>query len=740
MHIKLNGISEEVFENTSVVENTGIAQFTTQQEMVGEGSLVVVPRINPFPDETPEAILSREIFLFSFAYSASAGRATKENLWGFFRQNAVMKQYFTKWTYFSCDGFEIRFENMQNKSLCGLLYTGHYPWQKFSGNAIVFTEFRQMINYNFTIIDLAEPGSCVLRVPFVAGNDWIPLGADLWPSTFWLQTSAISDAMAVGASGRMQVFARIINPRVSIIHPASYAATEVVHNAMVQNRADWGITASTAGLAMTAFSVNQLATTASNIFSSLQTAYSSYKKASKATRPNSLASEEPVKAVRPDPVGSICSQFQADAVYMGDVSGFIIDPGRFAQKSVRHSISELIQRPAYLTSITLSTGGTRWFTGDIFPSRVHDFANQTFVSQINSWVGFMSQYFRYWRGSFVFYMVIPGNPFIDRRLSVWFTKSKPATDTSVAPDTGSAYVSHHNFSGTQVLKITVPYCYGSLVQMTPGNLVDLMRNVYVCIQHVGSFTSGMPSSVPMDVVLFGAAGPDMMFYEPRNPLTGTAAPVNIELPSQYVEHQSLATNVKEVDASVGTHKFMSVPYRTVTDYEDLMTIPTFRHLLASAQATYPIFPSSVADFTTLSQYDILGSCFLYVRGSMKARYVQDTVTQTPLGTMAAYLDGFSYNKNANQDLPPLMNSSTVGVKNVNNVLSWEAPLLHTGYAYYWADFSYDGLDPEPPAVMNLHEPGISNTTNGLVSAGRYFQGFCLFSPPDPVMWPANSTP
>jgi len=109
-----------MFNNDSVPLDTGIAEFVSQENKT-DGTLTVVHRLMPFPDETPIAVMSREVFCRSDVYSNSTGISYAINPLTNILANPVIGTVFNYFRLSSFDAIEVRIENIQSKSFLVLM-------------------------------------------------------------------------------------------------------------------------------------------------------------------------------------------------------------------------------------------------------------------------------------------------------------------------------------------------------------------------------------------------------------------------------------------------------------------------------------------------------------------------------------------------------------------------------------------------------------------------------------------
>jgi len=153
-----------------------------------------------------------------------------------------------------------------------------------------------------------------------------------------------------------------------------------------------------------------------------------------------------------------------------------IDPRRFADTSFKHSFADLIQKP-YLISADLMTVGNR-MTILCHPANIFkgvytyvDGATDTVTGSVNlvyptSYLGMMTQFFRYWRGSFKFKIYFFGSSLASLRFIVAVQWGKNSPAVSVFDERRSQLVV--TVKGSAECEFEVPY--SNILDWLPTNL------------------------------------------------------------------------------------------------------------------------------------------------------------------------------------------------------------------------------------------------------------------------------
>jgi len=575
----------------------------------------------------------------------------------------------------------------------------------------------------------------------VAASDWLDRIAN---STnlenicrFWLRTLFVSDQLVPGASGRIQVFARLINPRLSLIRPA--AITELVqHQSMVMSPVQPStigvVTAATAAGAMvTATQVSGVMETLVNsgrgISTLAQKAYQLFQSSKAKQVSNSFVKAEKDKGERvfnaPTPFSPFTFMPSDDGTYLGNNEVFHVDPKRFDDDPDDHSIRALCQIPSFLGNFSLTANTSKWFPGA--PFNWHGGAPYTNIYNVdNGWANFFCSFFRYYRGSTKYYIVFMGNSLINHKIQISISAIAPATDTSAAPTTGTTYVSQHNITGTQVVEVVLPYAHGSPVAFTPNQLDSAYSPQVVplnlCVTSILSTSMTAVPLVTLNFLVFRCCGEDFQFYEPRSPLSKTYVPL-------MVTHQAqMFGQLKPVLVKFADTPYVPQPYRKLDTLEEMMSVYTSR-AGASATSTVlrPFNVTTAQDFSDLSWYDLIGSLFLYVRGSVRLKRSFERPTVTQGNTVSAEIQSNPYvlGTTPTNTLYPA-NSYMAQNLSVNSILAYEAPILVNGYALILNTVDYSGS--HALAAYDVHEDG-GVTSSLYIASGSSFQAFKILFPP-----------
>lgn len=713
-------------------EATLITSFKAQDQIDMRYTSAHLEPYCPVPDESPTKILEREVFMFSGSYSRTAVPRFSINPLEYILNSPVIKRVISDFRFLAFDAIEVRIENAQHKALTGVGYVGHLPWRANSN--ITDTTFRQYINYESQMIDVADPAAIVMTIPLIMAAKALDLStyvrsAIIKCCTMWIYfpDPSVSDFMEPGATGRLSYYARLINPRVSLIQIAASSpavAVQLVDHQSLTGRMQMvekyvKVAAGTGALAsgIVGYMAHGMRSSLSNAdFQMLSHVQPSE---------NAVGNSGAPVPNRPDAFGPFSPVVNNDVTFAGLDVGYMISSAHFAEQSNKHMISDLIQRPGFMYSDTINVGTTRWIYTQPFSSRGTMF--DPLMSKDNSWMNFLSNYFRFYKGSIVYHLVVCGNCFQNRRLSIYLSTKQISTISDIAPNTGEAYASHHNITGTQVLRVCVPYYAPDVVQNTWGmSTPSVFLNV--AINYVSGKALGQTTDLAMTFHVFKSAGPDFKFYETRAPLEARLAALAVDHQCNFL---GPVVDVYDFPSQAGS----SVPHRTVDTLEDLMAIPSFRQVSLASEEPVPLITTLRQDFATHSNYDTIGNTFMYVRGSVRFKYPLNPDPALTTSNFAA----LSVNSEAYTDVIPsqtivtsAQNSMVATNPFVQPVLAAEIPIIYQNLAWSPLDFSgvFGGPIPYQKIVMNSGAAPVA-----IVSAGKYFQGFLPLFPPTYTIFP-----
>jgi len=348
-------------------------------------------------------------------------------------------------------------------------------------------------------------------------------------------------------------------------------------------------------------------------------------------------------------------------------------------------------------------------------------------------LGFYSMFWKLWRGSITFDIVIISSPFISARLLFFLDFF---TDDEV-PAVGDVPLKDVTVRGTTKITITVPYLNSHPMQpgLGYGNQSYTQRNVpqLTCSQMVPPHYDGDVAPT-IQLFIWTRPGPDMRFFCKRDP----NELVNVSPPVKRVSFQMKIADFQDVDP-IFQSRLEGVTNVKGT-WEDML-------MQYSPSDTLNIEFLST-DSGPARPFDLIGSLFKFWTGVTHLKLV------APLALEDQYIGAFmsDYNFGAfSTEGPPLFDRAWDGASLINTsdtrVLEVTIPyqcsvpcrptslaVTEFGSGYYTAGAS-DWI--QPWIVTSTHSTDIPKI---YLAAGKDFTYFYDYPPPPFWFWPSFRVP
>jgi len=242
----------------------------------------------------------------------------------------------------------------------------------------------------------------------------------------------------------------------------------------------------------------------------------------------------PEVGVQTDTFGNLASgDYQADCKYLGydEKAGQYTDPSDFGDDQVRHRILDIIKTPnIFLTEVLTNTGNTG-FAITVSPTGI-----------ARSYLAYMSQFFRFWRGSIKFKFHIITSPMITGKMQFSVQHAPDYTDDSPSYSTvlGDYLSEVITFKGDTEYNCTIPYYHlkpfqacGNVTDplLSPATEEDITDIVALTVNLQSLLVQGGSIAPKVLIICSAAADDDFCFYAPAFTIGRYMAPAEVELQS-----------------------------------------------------------------------------------------------------------------------------------------------------------------------------------------------------------------
>jgi len=419
--------------------------------------------------------------------------------------------------------------------------------------------------------------------------------------------------------------------------------------------------------------------------------------------------------VRNNPFGSLVS---SSAMYTAG-SGSLMQPIR------DFTVRDFINKPTYIGLVNLTAGMSMtqvWQLGDLYWSRIN----------------YMAQYFRMWRGSIRLTFVIFSTPFISARYNIVVRWGGMAPVGLV----GNELVNDVTVRGTTRVDITVPFLSAdqwipTWCQMPGGyDYQAIFPAVYIKEQSPAVSVGDITASPVM--VMYESAGDDFEFRSFCNP--NPLKTVSIE--DGYERQMRIAEFSKQEVSGDGST--CGYPYSTDTEMTFTDITRRWCNRNTDALAPGPVYTSGLA---TPGAFDQISSLFVYWSGQTKFK-----LTCATTSTMNCWHTDVHFSNVASAaELCARPEDGMVNVwTDLTRVLEYTTPFLATtsflpiprlSFPITWTSWrSVLSLDRQVwSGKLHDEHNAIVTPLRAYVAGGDDFSFYFMLPPPLLAAWPQNVT-
>lgn len=649
----------DIINSSPAVEN-GLVEFVTEEIKVSS----FVPRIpvsrddNPFNDQTPVEILSRERLIFQKNFSS-----TETTLMNVVNPRLLVSHpaaagVILTFRYMRWKAIEYRVVIQSNPFLNGYLALTCLPNDKRRhNNSLALIDYGWFSHDDCLIVDITSMPESRISVPWLSLNTWVDL--EKWSNTggftvdstisrlnglkilYDNQVSATSSTVPKAFS--VSVFARFVEPELSC--PISPGATFVAHEAQMLPILGSAAAGIAGDILKKKFEkgVESMANSAADKAEEYVTGLFGGEEGvgQEFGVTDEPPSEPAVLAHSVDDGPGEQPQEIVPSVYGNmnySCSRNVLGSGTMVfQKGKQNSLSEFLQKPSMVhKTLLVATSGSvvniPIFNGsDVFAG----VANSANCSRLR----YLSQFFRFWRGSITYTIMFISSPMVTFRFKVGLDYQGGNLS---AIDPGDTLQTIVTVRGTTVHQVTVPYLY-----TTPWQLLGAKSASSTDVYPTLTVTEFSPASRSGDlnptcyILVYESANRDFVFSSQEDPMPYSQTPA---FKQQFAKHEAQMdirkfrsqdvtqfghiNPVKFSSDGVGTFEAMAKRWSPVVNHANPLLRPTY----------YDDFPYE-SDPLVSCQSTIAALCgiFYYNRGQYKLKVSfdadPDTVNQSGVGIM-----------------------------------------------------------------------------------------------------------
>lgn len=697
-----------------------------------------VPRIpisrddSPFIDQTPVEILSRERLVYQKNFTS-----TEVTLMNVINPRLLVSHpaaagVILTFRYMRWKAIEYRVVVQSNPFLYGYFALTCLPNDKRRhNNALVLNDYGWFSHDDCLIVDITSMPESRISVPWLSLNTWVDL--EKWSNSGGFAVdSTISQlnglkilydnlvsatSSTVPKTFSISVFARFVEPEVAC--PISPGATFVTHEAQMLPI----LGSAVAGMAGDVIKkrlekgVETFANSAADraeeyvtgLFGGEEGVGQEFGVTDEPPAQPAVLSHSVEDGPDADQPQEIVPSVYGNMNY--SCSRNVLGSGTMVfQKGKQNSLSEFLQKPSLITRYTVTAGSGAVLQPAIFNG--DDVYDQVSTVSSCSRIRYLSQFFRFWRGSITYTVMFISSPMVTFRFKIGLDFQGGNLS---AVDPGDTLQTIVTVRGTTVHQLTVPYMY-----TTPWQVLGRKSALSQDIHPTMTISEFSPASKSGDVtplcylLIYESANRDFVFSSQEDPMPYAQTPA---FQQHFVEHEAQmdirkfrsqdvtqfghVNPVKFSSDGVGTFEAMAKRWSPVESHA-----PGYNRI--ARPAYYDYYPYETAPhIATQPTVSALCGIFFYNRGQYKLKISFDadpeTVNQSAVGIMKMKsLQPVSNDPNAGNPAPLRFNDGASAVSfGLTQVIEVTVPYLCTAewYVNTYTNLAYTGaypylLDPE----------------------------------------------
>lgn len=406
----------------------------------------------------------------------------------------------------------------------------------------------------------------------------------------------------------------------------------------------------------------------------------------------------------------------------------------------KHSISSFIQKPSYLTTVTIDK--TTVVDSPILHFPVHpSLSNYETTTYSPTPLAYASQSFKWWRGGMKLRFEFISSQFVTARIRIthWPAPTLPASLEEYAGDAVSTVV---DIRGDTMCDFTVPYvspfpyqpCRGYLHSNSSAGWSALPaeeQNSFITLSLVNSMQQpDFAGTAVIYVNVYSAAAEDFVFGGLIHPYIRT--PLNTGADRLRVEPHSLdvhfAKPFKPLVQAFGTYEAGLILPEQYSGVEEILMKYGFNPVDATEGEIYPviaIYDARPGGGTQKeSHIHYWAQCFRWNRGGLRYKLIP---TPDPASTTSRYVT-----MTQKAEVLSFPDFSIVQDRDVRSVIEFEIPWCLPTYANsYWNAIDQDTLVNIPPydyAIVDILPTDIPTPNAYVAVADDYVFGHQLAIP------------
>jgi len=728
-HLELGG------ESVLTEDGKALVSFLTNEEMASRGVQGdQTPKIDcPYPDQTPRAILERWRVLDTISLGGS----------GSFQQNVVaqlmavpaIKAALSTFRFFRSE-IEVKIQISSVPQQYGTIFVTSAPWVDITDPSLGFSD-STVLSHDVAAIDVSNQQELVLRIPMILMENFLDLNhVTTWINKvihlfFYLPMSIRSLDAGISTTVSMVLSARFVDP-VCCLNIVENTSTMVAQS---YQRAATASALLATGIGM----VSQISTgldMTANIGKSVNGALNEL---SETFSFFSQEKKDEVLPLKQTPYSDLSHPFTS--VDLGE-SNVKVD-GKYGDDDQSHSLLGILKKPSLVlfndVDVSVSTIPITWK------------ADTRYSATMGTRIGFYSQFFRMWRGSFRYHVRIVTSPLYSFRTTLKLDFATQAGIAEVPLDVITV-------RGTTSFDIEVPYCRLTPWSPTitdpgvPSSVPDFAPTIVLQVINTSPFAG---STTPhAQVIVWEYAGDDFEFSSICNvvgpyttPVLGNSTVLKKKNTNKREKPKMVAQSYirDEVGKTVfkvgqGTPVKFATGKTRVQTIEQLLERFSFRDPVQGSSLPGLLGKVGSFNWMDVGNFDMLVSQFLFYSGGVKFK-----VRTNELGDLTAYIDSGARTQSV---YTPLDGFSSVRPDNgmakvvaaLNPVLDFEMPFVCTTEVLPTARFvSQVPLSVDVNPFLTFFEQETDTGTTELhsvfIAGGKGFRLYSDFPPVRQDLWP-----
>ena len=583
---------------------------------------------SPFEDQTPSEILSRERLILTKTYSTSEAdffSVTDPLAWA---SNSANEGCLRTFRYIRWSAIQYRIVLQTNPFIYGYMAATTLPHDERRQYPSVapasFIDYGWYSYDDCVIIDLTSMPETTITVPWLFASTWIDLekwlpddDADLYEITrmcalkLMYGNTCLSTSSTIPKTFSVSVFMKVINPEVACpISPGAFMRQHEAQMFSALGNLAAGAASSAAGYA----AAEAAKAGASYLFGEGE--IPEFVEEVMAPPAPSIVSNDPDQGEIPpsEVVPSVFGgmNYSSSRNVLG--TGTMMVPRGVGS---HNSLIDFLQKPSMVLMTSLVSASSATVTVPVFDGR-NVYENKT-LDPVCSRLRFLSQFFRFWRGSITYTIMIISSPMTTWRLKIALDYQQ-GTLVSISP--GDTLQKIITVRGSTVHQVTVPYIATTPWQFigNPTALEYRDQSPAITISEFSPASKSGDITPSLYILAFESANKDFVFCSQIEPSLDEAASLKKKIPLVH-EAQMKVAMFRAVDQTqFGSCNPVKYPADGVSTFEAMAKRWSPRTTQALYNPAYTgVWLYNDPAVAVQSTIDFLCAIFYYARGQYKLK-------------------------------------------------------------------------------------------------------------------------